>query len=405
MPGLVGSRDPAGKTWNALTPELAAHGQVESRRMALDVLAELPAGRVLAAGTGLPSLVARVAWLRPRRPRTRADQVAWAVDEAAALGRDRARRAGVVRPRAAGRRRRRDPRRRSTRCCPSPVDHVLMQADLTAVAPGPAGVRRWPARCSCSPTWSRAAARPSTASRPARCAARSTPAGPPRRSTSSSARSRGPPVPAAADLPRRRHRPHVRHGAGRARRGVPARRRRGRADRAAAPPPGRQPRAAPDRADRAASAPTPIDVLLPRLRELGAAPVVESADGTVHVARPDLRRARTTARRPRGRAAPGPRERARRAGRGRGALRRPRRRQPSGHAQRHAHAERRRWPRCARRSRPARPSSSTTSTTTAPAPSGSSTPGGSRAAGSPRTTTAATTSAPSPSTGSRRSRR
>jgi hypothetical protein len=38
---------------------------------------------------------------------------------------------------------------------------------------------------------------------------------------------------------------------------------------------------------------TPLDVLLPRLRDLGAAPVVEAGDGTVHVARPDLRRART----------------------------------------------------------------------------------------------------------------
>ena len=38
---------------------------------------------------------------------------------------------------------------------------------------------------------------------------------------------------------------------------------------------------------------THVDVLLPRLRDLGAAPVVEAADGTVHVARPDQRRART----------------------------------------------------------------------------------------------------------------
>ena len=38
---------------------------------------------------------------------------------------------------------------------------------------------------------------------------------------------------------------------------------------------------------------TPLDVLLPRLRELGTAPVVEAADGTVHVVRPDQRRART----------------------------------------------------------------------------------------------------------------
>ena len=49
---------------------------------------------------------------------------------------------------------------------------------------------------------------------------------------------------------------------------------------------------------------TPLDVLLPRLRELGAAPVVEAADGTVRVVRPDLLRARTP------RAAPGPAVRA-----------------------------------------------------------------------------------------------
>ena len=37
---------------------------------------------------------------------------------------------------------------------------------------------------------------------------------------------------------------------------------------------------------------TPLDVLLPRLRELGVSPLVESIDGTVHVARPDRLRAR-----------------------------------------------------------------------------------------------------------------
>jgi hypothetical protein len=38
---------------------------------------------------------------------------------------------------------------------------------------------------------------------------------------------------------------------------------------------------------------TPLAVLLPRLREAGIAPVVEAADGSVHVARPDAQRART----------------------------------------------------------------------------------------------------------------
>jgi len=37
---------------------------------------------------------------------------------------------------------------------------------------------------------------------------------------------------------------------------------------------------------------TPLDVLLPRLRDLGGAPVVEAADGTVQIGRPDQLRAR-----------------------------------------------------------------------------------------------------------------
>ena len=37
---------------------------------------------------------------------------------------------------------------------------------------------------------------------------------------------------------------------------------------------------------------TPLDVLIPRLRELGVSPLVESIDGTVHVSRPDRQRAR-----------------------------------------------------------------------------------------------------------------
>src|SRR3954469_6632136 len=136
MPGLVGGRDPAGKVWSALAPELAGVHQVESRRMALAELAALPPGTVLAAGTGVPSLVKRVAWVRPRRPRTRADQVVWSLDEAAVLGLvslngltsyGRAFLAGD----------RRVAEKSLAALLPEPVDHVLLQADLTAVAPGP----------------------------------------------------------------------------------------------------------------------------------------------------------------------------------------------------------------------------------------------------------------------------
>jgi predicted DNA-binding transcriptional regulator YafY len=48
---------------------------------------------------------------------------------------------------------------------------------------------------------------------------------------------------------------------------------------------------------------TPIEVLLPRLRDLGLAPVVEAEDGTVRVARPDVHRARSPRSRPTGREA------------------------------------------------------------------------------------------------------
>jgi hypothetical protein len=42
---------------------------------------------------------------------------------------------------------------------------------------------------------------------------------------------------------------------------------------------------------------TPLDILLPRLREMGVSPLVEAADGSVHVARPDHVRARPRAHR------------------------------------------------------------------------------------------------------------
>lgn len=131
---LVGSRGPDDKPWGALAPELASTSAAESRAMALAALAELPEGVGLAAGTGVASLLARVAWQRPRRPRTRADQVAWAVDEAAVLGvtgLDALSSYGRLLVGGG------DPVPALAALLPEPVDHVLIQADLTAVAPGP----------------------------------------------------------------------------------------------------------------------------------------------------------------------------------------------------------------------------------------------------------------------------
>ncbi|MET0525347.1 MAG: helicase-associated domain-containing protein, partial [Nocardioides sp.] len=134
MPALVGSRDSNGKARNALAADLAGPTMVETRRMSLAMLADLPAGEVLAAGTGVPSLVSRVAWQRPRRPRIRDEQVAWTVTESAVLGvTGLGGLASYSRVLLAGD----DPTTVLAGLLPEPVDHVLIQADLTAVAPGP----------------------------------------------------------------------------------------------------------------------------------------------------------------------------------------------------------------------------------------------------------------------------
>ena len=144
LTGLVGGReDPGeraavgqrGKQVNALQPGLERPWLPETRRTALEELADLPDGTVLAVGTGVPTLVARMAWLRPRRPPARGQAVAWAVEESAVVGvtglgglsthgrallGDDPGAAAALEP-----------------LLPAPVDHVLVQADLTAVAPGP----------------------------------------------------------------------------------------------------------------------------------------------------------------------------------------------------------------------------------------------------------------------------
>jgi Helicase conserved C-terminal domain len=136
VPSLVGTRDPAGRAWNALAPDLSSHLAPEARRLALEELAALPAGAALAAGTGVPSLVSRVAWRRPRRPSVHGDLVAAAVVEAAALGLTGA---GALSD--AGRAVISGDHDAAVAAVvphlPQPVDHVLLQADLTAVAPGP----------------------------------------------------------------------------------------------------------------------------------------------------------------------------------------------------------------------------------------------------------------------------
>ncbi|HET6699655.1 MAG TPA: helicase C-terminal domain-containing protein [Nocardioidaceae bacterium] len=137
MIGLVGSRA-NGKPVNALGPDLERAWLPEARRMALAAVGELPEGEVLASGTGVASLVDRVRWRRPRRPAQRAEAVAWVVEEAAQVG---VLALGGLAAHGRALLSTDDPHHAAPAALepllPEPVDHVLLQADLTAVAPGP----------------------------------------------------------------------------------------------------------------------------------------------------------------------------------------------------------------------------------------------------------------------------
>ncbi len=287
MPSLVGTRDGNGKTRNALATDLAGPTMVETRTMTLEQLAALPPGEVLAAGTGVPSLVARVGWERPRRPRIRDDQVAWTVTEAAVLGFTGL---GGLASYARELLSDVDPSVTLHRLLPEPVDHVLIQADLTAVAPGPLESALARQLQLVADVESRGGA----------TVYRFTP-GSVRRALDvgwSAAELHGfldtvsrTPVPQPLtylvdDTVRRFGTVRVGHAEAFLRSD----------DETALAELLHHPQAGTLGLRRIA--PTvlvstlPLDVLLPRLRELGAAPVVEAADGTVRVLRPDVLRAR-----------------------------------------------------------------------------------------------------------------
>jgi len=290
MPGLVGSRDTAGKPWNALAPELAGSHMAETRTMTLAALAALPEGGCLAAGTGVPSVVAVLRWQRPRRPRSRADQVLWTVTEAAVLGvtgLDGL--ASYARDLLAGE----DEKAHKALAglLPEPVEHVLLQADLTAVAPGPLE----------SQLARRLQLVADVESRGGATTYRFTPASV-RRALDTGwtavelheflgSVSRTPvPQPLSYlvdDTARTFGSVRVGHAEAFLRAD----------DETSLTELLHHPKASSLGLRRLAPtvliSTVPLDLLLPRLRELGAAPVVEAADGTVHVVRPDQRRART----------------------------------------------------------------------------------------------------------------
>ena len=122
------------KPVNALSPDLARGWLVELRSDVLAELAHLHEDCALAAGTGISSLVERMRWRRPRRSAVRLAQVVPTITEAALLGitgLDGVSSFGRALVDGDG------PAKTLDDLLPAPVDHILLQADLTAIAPGP----------------------------------------------------------------------------------------------------------------------------------------------------------------------------------------------------------------------------------------------------------------------------
>ncbi len=133
-PSLVGSRGPDGKPYAALSDSLFSTAAPLDRRLLLDTLAELPPG----AGVDADSASAAMVWNRPRwAVRLQREPVADLLTEAHAMG-------------AVGRGAIATPIRRllagdaddvviaaMQKALPAPIDHFLLQADLTVIVPGP----------------------------------------------------------------------------------------------------------------------------------------------------------------------------------------------------------------------------------------------------------------------------
>ncbi|WP_228922904.1 helicase C-terminal domain-containing protein [Streptomyces sp. DH7] len=145
-PGLVGGQDAKGRALSALGPELDRSAAPDVRRRVLALFAELPPGTAPDAET----LLRRLRWERPLRGGTtppaatgpgegadlRSRLALWTLNEAELLGitgrgalSSQARALLDEGPDAAA--------ARLAPLIPEPLDHVLLQADLTAVAPGP----------------------------------------------------------------------------------------------------------------------------------------------------------------------------------------------------------------------------------------------------------------------------
>ncbi|MFS0901300.1 helicase-associated domain-containing protein [Mycolicibacterium litorale] len=133
-PGLIGSRGPDGKPYAALSDSLYSTAAPLDRRLLLSVLADLPAGSGVDAASASRAMI----WRRPRwAVRLQPEPVGGLLTEAHALGLvGRGAIATPTRRLLAG-----DPPEDVVaamgKVLPEPIDHFLVQADLTVVVPGP----------------------------------------------------------------------------------------------------------------------------------------------------------------------------------------------------------------------------------------------------------------------------
>lgn len=137
-PALLGSRGPDGKPYAALSDSLFSTAAPLDRRLLLGMLAELAAGAGVDAATASAALI----WRRPRwGRRLQPGPVADLLTEGHALG--LVGRGAISTPGRALLNSDRDAGNPApvvdamTRALPKPIDHFLVQADLTVVVPGP----------------------------------------------------------------------------------------------------------------------------------------------------------------------------------------------------------------------------------------------------------------------------
>jgi len=156
LPSLVGERDDRGRAVAALSADAERSTAPAARRRVLELLASQPPGTAVTDPAGIAS---RLAWSTPRRGQ-RPEQVAAVLAEAEALGvtgrgaltsygrlllaggpagpaGSAGGRAGGSAAGPAGGSLGGDVEQALAARLPAPVDHVLVQADLTVVAPGP----------------------------------------------------------------------------------------------------------------------------------------------------------------------------------------------------------------------------------------------------------------------------